>query len=522
MKMDRRDFLKMTAAGTLGLAGGALAGAQGQPAAALAKQAKPNILFIFSDQQRPDTMGCYGQQLPVTPNFDKLAAEGVRFEHNFTCQPVCGPARAALQTGMWATQTGCFRNGIALPQADRTMAHYLADAGYEVGYLGKWHLASGAGAEQSYINRGVPPEKRGGYKDYWLASDTLENTSHGYDGHMWDEGGKRVDFPAGRYRVDAVTDYAIEYLKTRDLKRPFFLFMSYLEPHHQNDHNRFEGPTGSKEKFAKYEVPKDLEGTQGDWRANYPDYLGSCNSIDQNFGRLRAELERRGILENTLIIYTSDHGCHFRTRNAEYKRSCHEASIHTPLIVRGPGFKGGKTPGEMVSLIDLTPTVLTAAGVQPPPVMVGTPLQPLVVGQATGWRDTIFVQISEDHIGRALRTTKWKYEVWVPKAGAQGAAAAGAAAVGAGARAGAGAAKKKTKGAGAAKKAQGTGAVLNGSSDVYHEYHLYDLEADPAEKNDLVADPGHATIRAELAKKLKELIAQAGERPVQILPAVAV
>lgn len=97
----------------------------------------PNLLFFFTDQQRWDTAGCYGQRLPVTPNLDRMAAEGVRFEHAFTCQPVCGPARACLQTGKWATETGCFRNAIGLPTSERTLAHWLREAGYEVGYLGK-------------------------------------------------------------------------------------------------------------------------------------------------------------------------------------------------------------------------------------------------------------------------------------------------------------------------------------------------------------------------------------------------
>ena len=103
---------------------------------------KPNIVFIFSDQQRYDTLGCYGQQLEVTPNIDKLASEGVVFENAFTMQPVCGPARASLQTGKYATEVECFVNGIALPLEEKTMAHYLKNEGYNVGYVGKWHLAS--------------------------------------------------------------------------------------------------------------------------------------------------------------------------------------------------------------------------------------------------------------------------------------------------------------------------------------------------------------------------------------------
>lgn len=448
----------------------------------------PNVVFVFSDQQRADTMGCYGQKLPVTPNLDAIAAEGVRFEHAFTCQPVCGPARAALQTGKWATQTGCFVNGIALPRSERTMAHYLGDAGYATAYVGKWHLAStDKGPEekrQDFARLPVPPERRGGYRDFWIASDVLEFTSHGHDGHMFDAAGNRREFPAGRYRVDATTDFALEFLQSRPKDRPFFLFVSYIEPHHQNDHKRYEGPHGSKARFAGYEAPGDLAGTKGDWRENYPDYLGCCNSLDTNMERLRDELVRQGEWENTVFIYTSDHGSHFCTRNREYKRSCHDACLQIPMIVRGPGFRGGRAPAELVSLLDLTPTVLQAAGVTPPPQMVGHALQPLAAGTAAAWRDMVYAEISEDHIGRCVRTARWKYSVWVPA------------------------------------DRPWAGCTEPGSA-VYHEECLYDLERDPHERHNLVRDPALAEVRAGLAARLKAAMRAAGESEPEILPAVA-
>ena len=441
---------------------------------------QPNIVFIFSDQQRPDTLGCYGQPMPVTPRLDALAASGTRYVRAFTCQPVCGPARACLQTGKYATQVGCWRNDIALPRDERTMAHHLADAGYAVGYIGKWHLASTGGTAQQYAEAPVPAELRGGYQDFWLASDVLEFTSHSYDGHMFDGDGRRREFPAGRYRVDAQTDYALEFLHARDAERPFFLFVSYLEPHFQNDHEHFEGPHGSKEAFADFTAPGDLVGTGGDWQAEYPDYLGCCHSLDANVGRIVDELTRLGIADETLLIYTSDHGCHFRTRNAEYKRSCHDASIHTPLIIHGPGFSGGTVKDALVSLLDLTPTVLRAGGVEPPAEMVGRPLQALAAGNAP-WRDAVFVQISEDHIGRALRTARWTYSIWVPGGVWSGSAAPGSA--------------------------------------VYTEQCLYDLANDPFERHNLVADPQYAPVRAQLAAQLVQMMQEAGEAAPKILPA---
>ncbi|MBN1557191.1 MAG: sulfatase-like hydrolase/transferase [Lentisphaerae bacterium] len=439
----------------------------------------PNILFLFSDQQRADTCGCYGQPLDITPNLDRLAAEGVRFENAFTCQPVCGPARACLQTGKYATEVGCHTNNRRLPPEERTLAHILGDTGYDTGYIGKWHLASSGpkGGPDDFKTRPVPPERRGGYR-YWLASDVLEFTSHAYDGHMFDGNGNKREFPPGRYRVDAQTDWVIEYLEAHNAARPFFLFVSYIEPHQQNDHNHFEGPHGSRERYRRFVPPGDLVDADGDWRKEYPDYLGCIHSLDQNVGRICDTLERLGLADNTLVVYTSDHGSHFRTRNTEYKRSCHDASIRVPLIARGPGFRGGHMPRELVSLIDLPPTLVAAAGLEPPAAMRGRALQPLAAGSGTDWPEEVFVQISESHCGRAVRTHKWKYSVSAPD----------------------------TPGSAA-------------SSPRYVEDHLYDLEADPHERNNLVRDPVYAAVRAGLAETLKRRMAEAGEPVPDILPA---
>jgi uncharacterized sulfatase len=408
----------------------------------------------------------------------------VRFEHAFTCQPVCGPARACLQTGKWATQTGCYRNGLGLPTGEKTLAHWLSEAGYEVGYLGKWHLASTQGRGEQDVNFetvAVPPQYRGGYRDFWLASDVLEHTSHSYDGHMFDGEGRRREFPPGRYRADVLGDWAIEYLRTRRGDRPFFLFMSFIEPHFQNDHERFEGPTGSRERFGDYDVPGDLVGTAGDWREQYADYLGCCAALDENLGRVRGELARLGIAGETLVIYTSDHGCHFKTRNSEYKRSCHDDSIRIPLVACGPGFTGGRVVPELVSLLDVPPTILQAGGVAPPPSRGGRPLQELLAG-AEDWPEEVFLQISESQVGRAIRTRRWKYAVRAPSENPR----------------------------------EGWDRP---ASDTYVEDFLYDLAADPYERHNLVADPACAEVRAELAATLKRRMMEAGERAPEILGA---
>lgn len=424
---------------------------------------QPNIVFYFSDQQRWDTAGCYGQRLNVTPNLDSVAEEGTVFENAFSCQPVCGPMRACLQSGVYATQIGCYKNDIALPVGSKTIANYLNEAGYETAYVGKWHLASDS--EHNLKRKATPPERRGGY-DYWRASDVLEFTSHGYNGYVFDNDCNKLRFSG--YRADAINGYASEFIKNRSGDKPFFLFVSQLEPHHQNDRMRFESPRGSKKQFADFDVPGDLEGTVGDWRLQMPAYLACCNRVDYNFGRLIAVLKEQGIYDDTVIIYTSDHGCHFRTRNAEYKRSCHEASIHVPLVITGGAFTGGGRVNDLVSLIDLPATVLDLAGVSVPDYFAGKSLCSLKGGES------VYIQISESQRGRAVRTAKWKYSVTAPNADEP-------------------------------------------FAPVYKEDFLYDLEADPCERNNLIGKQGYDSITDSLRSILVDYMNRAGEPTAEIV-----
>lgn len=442
---------------------------------------RPNIIVYFSDQQRWDTLGCYGQRLDVTPNLDKLAREGVKFEHAFTCQPVCGPARACLQSGKYATQVNCYRNAQALPQSIKTLADYFNESGYETAYVGKWHLASNRSSytapvdEENFEIRAVPPERRGGYKDYWMASDVLEATSHGYDGYVFDKEGRKHEFIG--YRADAINNYAVHYLHKYDGVKPFFMFISQIEPHHQNDHGRFEGPDGSREKFADFILPDDIPRKKGDWEENYPDYLGQCHSLDENVGKLVDTLKAQGLWENTILFYTSDHGCHFCTRNSEYKRSCHEASIHIPLIVTGGPFKGGKSVPELVSLMDLPVTFLDCAGIKKPDDFQGNSLKPLAEGTAKDWEDCVFIQVSESEVGRAIRTKRWKYSIVADLDGWN-----------------------------------------NSQADAYHEQYLFDLECDQSETCNLAEDPSYEEIRKILREKIIHCMERAGESPPVIYP----
>ncbi len=430
---------------------------------------RPNIIFYFSDQQRWDTVNP-----TLMPNLEQLAKEGVKFTNSFTCQPVCGPARACLQTGTYATQNGCYWNGIPLPTDVKPLAEYFNEAGYDTAYIGKWHLASdrlpgiGLHCEKS----AVPKEKQGGYR-YWRAADVLEFTSHGYDGYVFDGDGNRLDFTG--YRADCINDYALEYLDRRDRSKPFFMFVSQLEPHHQNDRGCYEGPKETVEKYRDYPLPDDLTFMNGDYKKSYPDYVAAINRLDENVGRLVAKLKEIGEYENTLIIYTSDHGSHFKTRNLEYKRSCHDSCTHTPLIIKGAGFDGGRVDDRLVSLIDLPPTLLTAAGIPVPDSYSGSALQDNVE------RNHVFIQISESQVGRSIRTKRYKYSV----------------------------------------SSIGVGYVRH-KSNVYFEDFLYDLEKDPIEKHNLVRDPAYKAVREKLRAALIKQMTDVGEKKPLILPAIRI
>jgi arylsulfatase A-like enzyme len=426
---------------------------------------RPNVVVFFTDQQRWDTVGAHGNPLELTPNFDRLAENGAFLKNSFTCQPVCGPARSVFQTGRYATATGCYRNDIPLPKGEHTLAHHFAAAGYDTAYIGKWHLGS---AEP------VTQQERGGYR-YWLASNILEFTSGPYDTVVHDNDGKPVKLPG--YRVDALTDAAIRYIASRK-EDPFFLFLSFLEPHHQNQTDNYPAPLGYEEKIrSKLAVPGDLAALGGTAAEHLPGYLGMVARLDEAFGRLVEALYSLDLLEDTIILFTSDHGCHFKTRNNEYKRSCHEASIRVPTLFHGPSFERIGAVEGLVSLVDLAPTLLDAAGLKIPGTMQGRSLLGALRGEQT-LREEVFIQISEHHIGRALRTTRWKYEIEAP----------------------------------------GMDGWRDSGSDFYVEARLYDLEEDSNELRNLISTHEQADIRALLRTRIAALMEEAGEARPEILP----
>ncbi|MFF6776857.1 sulfatase-like hydrolase/transferase [Streptomyces sp. NPDC012637] len=428
---------------------------------------RPSVIVVLTDQQRWDTTGAHGNPAGVTPEFDRLAREGTLVEQAITPNPVCAPARAALQTGRFPTGAGVFRNGLPLGAEVPTLADAFSAAGYVTGYIGKWHLAG-----DEHPDGPVPPERRGGYAR-WLASDRLEFTSDAYRTVLYDEEGEPVRLPG--YRSDALVDAAIRFVADHH-EHPFLLFLSLLEPHHQNATDDHPAPTGYRERFEGRWLPPDLAAlspgaAQGGAHRHLGGYLGQIKRVDEGVGRLRDGLRSLGIEDGTVFAWTADHGAHFRTRNGEYKRSAHEASVRVPFVLTGPGFLGGGRIRQPVSTVDLMPTLLDAAGIEVPAGVHGRSLRPLTGGGSEPDRPfSVFVQVSEDVIARAVRTDRWKYVVTAP---------------------------------------DGADAWCESAADRYRETELYDLAADPYELENLVGLTSHRQVadglRDALGAWLKEV-----------------
>lgn len=432
---------------------------------------KPNVIIFFTDQQRADSTGVHGNPLDLTPNFDRMARKGTFLPESCTCQPVCAPARASVQTGLYPTETGVWRNRTHLSNKSKTMAHHFNNAGYNTAYIGKWHLSGIYGGKENWDQKPVPKDKQGGYQ-YWLGAELPEFTSDEYHTLLFDKEGNPVRLPG--YRSDAYVDAGIKYLtenNSQDKDKPFFLFISIFEPHHQNHRDHFPAPTGYAEKYNGKWTPPDLVGST-EAAAKLGSYWGQIKRVDEGLGRLQDALKSLDLEDNTIILYSSDHGSHFKTRNNEYKRSCHEASVKIPCAITGPGFMNGGERNELFSLVDIAPTLLDAANI---------PVQIQMQGNSILRDFTVkeqFIQISEDKVSRALRTKRWKYAV----------------------------------------TAEGIDGSEVSYSDVYTEEFLYDMEADPYEQQNLINEITLEPVMKYFRSRVTILIKKFEDRDCKIYP----
>jgi arylsulfatase A-like enzyme len=453
----RRDLLKTAVA-----AQAAAASAQNTPTQAAAN---PNIVIVFSDQFRWDCIGAAGlNPMHLTPNLDEMAEQGTIFSNAICSQPVCAPARASILTGQYPSRHGVWKNAITMDPNAVTLPKVLREAGYTANHIGKWHLGNPDSKGP------VVPAERGGFLDLWQSSNVLESTSHPYEGDLYDNDGNAMHF-SNVYRTDYMTDLAQKFLRSPATKSPFLLTLSYLEVHHQNDIDAFVPPKEYAGRYKDAWVPPDLRPLPGSWPSQLADYYGSVAKMDETMGTIRKTLRETGLDKNTILMFISDHGCHFKTRNTEYKRSPHESSIHVPLVFEGPGFNRGRAIPELVSHVDLAPSLIAAAGLQVPVSMQGRNFLPLLDRRTEGWRNEAYFEMSEFVTGRGLRTPQYTYAAMAPKL---------------------------------------PGWKPAPSAERYIEYMMYDLYADPAQHVNLAGRATHAKEAERLRSRLAERIFEAG------------
>lgn len=480
---SRRSFLKASALSGLAFgtaaAGAPLSENQVEDTAQARPARRPNIVLYCSDQLRPNFIAAYNENsMTRTPSLDGMVRRGSSFKYAVTNQPLCSPSRACMITGRYATETGEWKIGVGMRDDLPTLASVLRDNGYTTNFIGKWHLMKSD--NKTHTGYGwVPPEHRYGFLDLWEGANEFERTTHPYEGTIWDSDGKEITYK-DEYRVDFITGRAVRFLK-QPHDKPFLLYISQLEPHQQNDLGRVVAPKGYAERYKNPLVPADLRRLPGDWQEQLPDYYGCAEKIDESVGTILKTLEDENLLDNTVVAFISDHGCQFKTRNTEYKRSPHDASIRIPFIFQGPGLDRSLVRDEIVSMIDLTPTLLAAAGIVPPASMKGRNLLPLLESRdaQNDWDNVAYIQISESMVGRAVRTRQWCYCV-------------------------------------ADRSMKGTEAP---ASTRYEEYQMYSLSDDPAQQVNLIARQEYRDDAAKLRNLLLKKMAEAGEDVAEITPA---
>jgi len=460
---------------------------------------KPNILLLMADQFRGDCLGADGNGAIRTPSFDRLAREGALFRRAYSSLPSCTPARATLLTGLGAWRHGMLGySRVALKYAHE-MPQMLRDAGYYTCGIGKMHWypqRSLHGFHKTLVDESGRSETKGFVSDYrqWFKQQAPDLNPDA-TGIGWNDYQSRpYALPERLHPTVWTADRAVEFLGDYDPNadgqsaRPFFLKVSFARPH-----SPYDPPQRFSDLYAKADIPKAVVGEwaernamrgrklpsstpRGDLgaeqvRRSRQGYYGSVTFIDEQVGRVLAALEKRGWLDDTLILFTSDHGDMLGDHHLWRKTYAYEGSARVPMLIRWPkgltSAKRGKVIAQCVELRDVLPTFLDAAGVQWDPVdFDGRSMIDLVRGKTAGWREFIDLEHS---------TCYWPENQWCALTD------------------------------GHAKYIYG---AVDGSEQ------LFDLDADPGETTDLAADPAHAHAKT-LAKWRQRMVAHLAPRGEQ-------
>jgi len=455
--MERRTVLKGMggALAAMGVGGKqALAqAAGGRGEAGAGGKRPPNVVFIITDEWRGQALGCMGDPNVRTPHLDQLAAEGTLMRQTLANTPVCCPARSVMLTGNYVSRTGMVANDLRLRESEISLGDLFGQAGYRTGYVGKWHLDGGP-----RLPGFVPPgRRRHGFQD-WAANECNHNYFYNY--YFRDE---NVPIVTDRYMPEVWTGLALEFIyESQD--QPFFLTLSIGAPH-----DPYIVPQKYLDRYDPEKLtmrPNWVAGVPRAGRADIAAYYAAMTAIDDQVGLIMHTLEALGLKDNTIVFFTSDHGNMIGSQGMVLKRKPWEESIRVPGIVRCPGLvPAGQKSDALFSQVDFAPTLLGMCGLPVPTQMQGTDQSGLVTGKQTKGPDAAYFQIfgpyapSNVKAGwRGIRTERYMYARWQEG-----------------------------------------------------PWLLYDLQTDPYEQKNLVADPASAAVMKDLDRRLTEWMGRVGD-----------
>jgi arylsulfatase A-like enzyme len=400
---------------------------------------RPNLVYVFADQLRLRSCGYAGDPFAQTPHIDRFAAESINFSNAVVASPVCTAYRATLLTGVHSTSHGMVINELRIHPNQRCLGHILTDAGYQTAYIGKWHLwANELGNHYDAKNSFVPPGPyRLGFDGEWKAYNFHHEN---YGTYYHEDTPEKRFYGEGVYEPEAQTDFAIDFIRrafSNSSSQPFALILSWGPPHDpwgpDNAPARF-WDRFSEESFPhppNYRAENDEPYTDA-WarlsegeRASLPSwrrgYYAQTASIDEQFGRLLDALDAAGVAENTLVIFTSDHGEMMGAHGRRAKNIFYDEACRVPFLLRHSrsNIVGGRVSDVCLSSVDILPTICGLLELEPPPGIEGMDLSPWAWGQTGPEPEAVLLQgtgavaIWEDgHEWRALRDKRFTYAVY--------------------------------------------------------------------------------------------------------------
>ncbi len=416
--ISRRSFLASTAAGI--------------PAALQARARPVNLIYVFADQLRRFSCGYADDAFAHTPNIDRLAKESLDVRNAVPSTPVCAPYRASVMTGKYQSSTGMVINELRLSPEHECFGQVLSRSGYDTAYIGKWHLwANQLGHHQETKNGFVPPGPyRLGFDQYWAAY----NFNHTYHHSPYFRNTPHREFYR-QYEPDSQTGLAIDYLRgRRGQTKPFALFLSWGPPHDSWDWANC--PSDFAEKFRNVKIPlrpnysdvpdpyADAWATPGpDYRSNVGQYMQAYYSmaadVDRALGRLLDAIRQEGLENDTLLVFTSDHGEMFGSHGRRAKYIFYEEACRVPFLVRWPGHLQPGSTETLLTTPDIMPTVLGALGLSAPRAVEGTDLSGNLTGRTTRGPEAIYMQgmgttaaWKDGTEWRAIRDHRYTYAIY--------------------------------------------------------------------------------------------------------------